>query len=305
MDTNLLVSYTGAYQDPVSCGYPLGNGYRMYLPELMRFAQSDSMSPFGKGGIHPYAYCEADPINHSDPSGHFGGLGILGVVATLVDVVVAEEAAANVAATVRGLVDTVATDGGLAAARAVNAANEAVASGSRAARGTKRVAGQVIRDEAAQGVKRVRFADDTNFEPGRPSASRNKGGLLRSSSERELAVEEHMITAEADLDRAETHLSQLESTPTRPDYIDQRTWEQQLSQRSKLPQKVRDSLTHFDSASLEISDSLNEEYFGRHQRNIVRRDELMNRLDRIVSPKLEFESSSDSELELNFNPDFR
>ena len=76
MSTNLLVSYTGVYQDPVTGGYPLGNGYRMYLPELMRFNSSDSWSPFGKGGIHPYAYCSGDPINHSDPSGHFSFLGI-------------------------------------------------------------------------------------------------------------------------------------------------------------------------------------------------------------------------------------
>ena len=110
MGTNLLVGYTGAYQDPVIGGYPLGNGYRMYLPELMRFNSPDSWSPFGKGGIHPYAYCEADPINRADPSGHIGGLGILGVLSTLVDVVVAEEEAANVAA-----------DGGLAAASAARA----------------------------------------------------------------------------------------------------------------------------------------------------------------------------------------
>ena len=113
MGTNLLVGYTGAYRDPVICGYPLGNGYRMYLPELMRFNSPDSWSPFGKGGIHPYAYCGADPINHADPSGHIGGLDILGVLSTLVDVVVAEEEAANVAA-----------DGGLAAASATRGAAE-------------------------------------------------------------------------------------------------------------------------------------------------------------------------------------
>ena len=60
MGTNLLVGYTGTYQDPVTVGYPLGNGYRMYLPELMRFNSPDSWSPFGKGGIHPYAYCAVD-----------------------------------------------------------------------------------------------------------------------------------------------------------------------------------------------------------------------------------------------------
>ena len=79
MSTNLLVGYAGAYQDPVTGGYPLGNGYRMYLSELMRFNSPDSMSPFGQGSIHPYAYCEDDPINHADPSGHFAFLAGLGL----------------------------------------------------------------------------------------------------------------------------------------------------------------------------------------------------------------------------------
>ncbi|MEW7312166.1 RHS repeat-associated core domain-containing protein [Buttiauxella gaviniae] len=37
----------------------------------MRFTCPDSFSPFGKGGINPYVYCESDPINHTDPTGHF------------------------------------------------------------------------------------------------------------------------------------------------------------------------------------------------------------------------------------------
>ena len=130
MDTNLLVGYTGAYQDPVTGSYPLGNGYRMYLPELMRFNSPDRWSPFGKGGIHPYAYCAGDPINHVDPSGHFS------VLSLMVEAMMAEEAA-NVAA--RGLANAVAAareegavDAGLAAATAV-AVDEGVASSSRAA----------------------------------------------------------------------------------------------------------------------------------------------------------------------------
>ncbi|MGG1944338.1 RHS repeat-associated core domain-containing protein [Trinickia sp. NRRL B-1857] len=65
--------YTGQYRDPVLPGYMLGNGYRAYLPGLMRFAQPDAAaySPFGKGGFNPYAYCGGDPINRFDPSGHF------------------------------------------------------------------------------------------------------------------------------------------------------------------------------------------------------------------------------------------
>ncbi|WP_231934963.1 RHS repeat-associated core domain-containing protein [Bordetella bronchialis] len=51
-------------------GYALGQGYRTYLPGLMRFASPDDWSPFGRGGIHGYAYVRGDPVNRSDPSGH-------------------------------------------------------------------------------------------------------------------------------------------------------------------------------------------------------------------------------------------
>ncbi|MEN5279281.1 RHS repeat-associated core domain-containing protein, partial [Brucella sp. TWI432] len=37
---------------------------------LMRFNAPDSLSPFGQGGVNPYAYCQGDPINFADPSGH-------------------------------------------------------------------------------------------------------------------------------------------------------------------------------------------------------------------------------------------
>lgn len=72
----LALGYTSNYRDPVMGGHALGNGSRLYLSELMRFAQPDYLSPFGRGGIHPYTYCEDDPINHTDPSGHFSILGI-------------------------------------------------------------------------------------------------------------------------------------------------------------------------------------------------------------------------------------
>lgn len=64
------LQFTGAYQDPVASGYPLGNGYRWYLIALMRFNAPDDWSPFGDGGVNPYVYCAGDPINRSDPGGH-------------------------------------------------------------------------------------------------------------------------------------------------------------------------------------------------------------------------------------------
>lgn len=52
-------------------GYLLGNGYRLFDALLMRFLTPDRWSPFGRGGINAYAYCNGDPVNGSDPSGRF------------------------------------------------------------------------------------------------------------------------------------------------------------------------------------------------------------------------------------------
>ncbi|WP_253277051.1 RHS repeat-associated core domain-containing protein [Pseudomonas fluorescens] len=65
-----LFGFNGERQDPVTGGYCLGNGYRMFNPTLMRFNSPDSWSPFGNGGINSYAYCIGDPVNQSDPLGH-------------------------------------------------------------------------------------------------------------------------------------------------------------------------------------------------------------------------------------------
>ena len=66
-----LLGFNGEYLEPVTASYHLGRGYRAYSPVLMRFCSSDSWSPFGKGGLNPYCYCEGDPVNNTDPSGHF------------------------------------------------------------------------------------------------------------------------------------------------------------------------------------------------------------------------------------------
>lgn len=65
-----LPGFNGERPDPFTGATHLGNGYRAYNPILMRFTSPDSESPFGVGGINPYAYCENDPVNFSDPSGH-------------------------------------------------------------------------------------------------------------------------------------------------------------------------------------------------------------------------------------------
>lgn len=71
MTTRAMLGFIAAYQSPATSGYWLGSGYRWYLPSLMRFNAPDDWSPFGAGHLNSYTYCRGDPINRSDPSGHF------------------------------------------------------------------------------------------------------------------------------------------------------------------------------------------------------------------------------------------
>jgi len=72
-----LLGFNGERPDPVTGHYLLGNGYRAFNPQLMRFNSPDSLSPFGQGGLNAYAYCDWDPMNQSDPSGHYSVSGLL------------------------------------------------------------------------------------------------------------------------------------------------------------------------------------------------------------------------------------
>lgn len=64
------LGFAGYRYDALTDGYSPGYGYRIYKPQLMRFASADILSPFGHGGINAYAYAQGDPINFIDPSGH-------------------------------------------------------------------------------------------------------------------------------------------------------------------------------------------------------------------------------------------
>ncbi|WEK28098.1 MAG: RHS repeat-associated core domain-containing protein [Candidatus Pseudomonas phytovorans] len=65
------LGYNGQRVDPVTGSYHLGNGYRVYDPRHQAFFQSDTLSPFGEGGLNDRAYCAGrDPVNWHDPSGH-------------------------------------------------------------------------------------------------------------------------------------------------------------------------------------------------------------------------------------------
>ncbi|MGN6082768.1 RHS repeat-associated core domain-containing protein [Trinickia sp.] len=77
MATKPIDAFAGACCDPISGGYLLGNGHRLYLPGLMRFSSMDAESPFHLGGVNPYVYCLGDPINRADPGGDFSFLGII------------------------------------------------------------------------------------------------------------------------------------------------------------------------------------------------------------------------------------
>lgn len=66
-----VVGFNGERSDAISNNTPLGNGYRAFNPVLGRFTCPDSLSPFGMGGINPYVFCSGDPVNRTDPSGHF------------------------------------------------------------------------------------------------------------------------------------------------------------------------------------------------------------------------------------------
>ncbi|MDD1967754.1 hypothetical protein NPS29_20725 [Pseudomonas putida] len=66
---NLAFGYAGELREPLS-GFYIPGGNRPYDPLLMCFLAPDTESPFGRGGINPYAWCAGDPVNRVDPDGH-------------------------------------------------------------------------------------------------------------------------------------------------------------------------------------------------------------------------------------------
>ncbi|MBI6918683.1 MULTISPECIES: RHS repeat-associated core domain-containing protein [Pseudomonas] len=65
-----FLAFNGQMLDTATEAYALGNGYRLYNPALLRFHSPDDLSPFDRGGLNCYAYCEGDSINNIDPDGH-------------------------------------------------------------------------------------------------------------------------------------------------------------------------------------------------------------------------------------------
>ncbi|PKQ75540.1 RHS repeat-associated core domain-containing protein [Aeromonas sobria] len=87
------LGFNGEWLDPVLEGYHLGQGYRIYQPKLMRFNAPDSLSPFNGGMYNTYVYCQNDPINFTDPSGHLNIskilFGTFGIIAGIVGIALA------------------------------------------------------------------------------------------------------------------------------------------------------------------------------------------------------------------------
>lgn len=81
MEAMSVLRFNGEYREPLTQSYLLGNGYRAYSAVMMRFRGPDNLSPFDEGGLNAYAYCNGDPVNLADPSGHsplssfFKGIG--------------------------------------------------------------------------------------------------------------------------------------------------------------------------------------------------------------------------------------
>lgn len=71
--------FNGECPDPVTGHYLLGHGHRLFNTALMRFNSSDSLSPFGNGGLNAYAYCQGDPVNYRDRTGRIRGSAFKGL----------------------------------------------------------------------------------------------------------------------------------------------------------------------------------------------------------------------------------
>ncbi|PLB35570.1 uncharacterized protein BDW47DRAFT_133359 [Aspergillus candidus] len=77
------IGFNGQWRDPITGWYHLGNGYRVYNPSLKIFLQPDAWTPFTSGELNPYAYCLADPVNRTDPSGHWSLRGFFQFLASV------------------------------------------------------------------------------------------------------------------------------------------------------------------------------------------------------------------------------
>ncbi|MGX5057178.1 RHS repeat-associated core domain-containing protein, partial [Enterobacter asburiae] len=162
------VGYNGERTDPVSGISLPGNGYRGYDPELMRFDRPDDWSPFGAGGLNPYAYCGGDPVNHTDPSGHVDWSAVAGI---------ALGAAGLIAAAVTGGLSIAAAGGVMAALETASVVSLTV--GTLAAGADVAAMGSGIAALAGQG-RQSSALGWLSLGLGVPGAVAGIGGLVRA-----------------------------------------------------------------------------------------------------------------------------
>ncbi|UWF46972.1 sugar-binding protein [Pseudomonas sp. N3-W] len=74
------LGYNGEFTEAQTGWQLLGKGYRAYNPVQMRFHSSDSLSPFGEGGVNAYSYVSGDPMGYSDPSGNVPFWKVMGML---------------------------------------------------------------------------------------------------------------------------------------------------------------------------------------------------------------------------------
>ncbi len=84
------IRYKGYYYDVETQLYLVSSRY--YSPELCRFISPDSvdyLDPSSINGLNLYAYCNNDPINYADPSGHVAiSIGLLLAIGGIVGAVI-------------------------------------------------------------------------------------------------------------------------------------------------------------------------------------------------------------------------
>jgi hypothetical protein len=114
-------------------------GHRYYNPEWGRWIQPDDieyLDPTNINGLNLYAYCNNDPVNYSDGSGHFpilaclAGVLLSGAIVGLSSMFNKQEDESALGAFVGGFIDgaigSIAVAAGLAIAFAIGAAGGAI-----------------------------------------------------------------------------------------------------------------------------------------------------------------------------------